>query len=66
MRPSRCIALPNSDLRFDYDYDFLAFKLVMLTTRSSVNRRTDTIFDSTTTLQTPVKNLVVLAKTGIL
>ena len=48
---------------FDYQFDFLAFEPVMLTTRSSAvletNRRTATMFHSTTTLQTPAKNLVV-------
>ena len=49
--------------KFDCKYDFLAFELVMLTTRSSaiivVNSRTATRFDPTTIPRTLVKNLVV-------
>ena len=49
--------------KFDYEYDFLSFELVMLTTRSSaiivVNSRTATRFDPTTIPRTLVKNLVV-------
>ena len=51
------------EYEFDYEYEFLAFELVMLTTRSSTisvaNRRTATRFDPTTILRTPVKNFVV-------
>ena len=49
--------------RSDYEYDFLAFELVMLTMRSSaipvVSRRSARRADPTTILQTPVTNLVI-------
>ena len=48
--------------RFDYEYDFLAFALVMLTSRSSASlaiNTTATRFDPTMILRTPVKNLIV-------
>ena len=57
----------DCEYEFDYDnyaYDIVAFKLAILTWRSSavfiVNRRTATIFDPTTVLWTLVTNLVVV------
>ena len=49
------------EYEFDCEYDFLAFELVMLTTRSSavlvINRRTARRFDPTTNLPTPQVSL---------
>ena len=53
----------SETFRSVYEYEFLAFELVMLTTRSSTvpvaNRRTATRYDPATILRTPVKNFIV-------
>ena len=58
-----CAAIIET-FRFDYEYDFLSFELVMLTSRSLAilqeNGRTATRSDPTKTLRTLVTNLVEL------
>ena len=53
------VAQSKATFRFDREYDLLAFKIVMLTTRFSavfvVNRRTAAIFDLSTILQLLLK-----------